>query len=194
MTEAEWQSCQYPMPMLEYLRGQASDRKLRLFACACQRRIWHLLKEGEAGRKLVQALEPYADGFLDADKLPALLRDSTAFGVAAICSRDAAFSSERLGLLVAAEEQQAHADLLRCIFGDPFKPLSIPPAVLAWLQGTVVKLATAIYEGRKWEDMPLLGDALEEAGVTDQAVLDHCRGPGPHARGCHVVDALLGRS
>jgi hypothetical protein len=55
-------------------------------------------------------------------------------------------------------------------------------------------MATAIYEDRRWSDMPLLGDALEEAGVTDQAVLDHCRGQGPHARGCFVVDAILGRS
>jgi hypothetical protein len=91
-------------------------------------------------------------------------------------------------------ERREQAGIVRDIFGNPFKPVSISPAVLATQGGVVVRMATVIYEGRRWEDMPLLGDALEEAGVTDQAVLDHCRGPGPHARGCHVVDALLGRS
>jgi hypothetical protein len=66
--------------------------------------------------------------------------------------------------------------------------------VLAWQGGTVARVARAIYEDRRWEDMPLLDDALEEAGCTDQTILDHCRGPGPHALGCHVLDGLLGRS
>jgi hypothetical protein len=55
-------------------------------------------------------------------------------------------------------------------------------------------MAKAIYDDRQWSDMPVLADALEDAGCTDQAALDHCRGPGPHTRGCHVVDAILGKS
>jgi hypothetical protein len=54
-------------------------------------------------------------------------------------------------------------------------------------------MAQSIYDARQWGDMPLLGDALEEAGCDDQSVLDHCRGTGPHTRGCHVVDAILGQ-
>jgi hypothetical protein len=65
--------------------------------------------------------------------------------------------------------------------------------VLAWQGGTAVKMAAAMYDGRRWEDMPLLGDALEDAGCTDAALLGHLRGPGPHVRGCWAVDLLLGK-
>jgi hypothetical protein len=93
-----------------------------------------------------------------------------------------------------AQAEQQEAALLRDLFGPlPLGRISIPPAVLAWQGGTVVKMATAIYEGRRWEDMPLLGDALEDAGCTDADLLGHLRGPGPHVRGCWAVDLLLGK-
>lgn len=91
-------------------------------------------------------------------------------------------------------EQVTQCGLLRCIIGNPFRASPITSAVLAWQGCTVVKMAEAVYEGRRWEDMPLLGDALEDAGCTDQALLDHCRGPGPHARGCYLLDILLDKS
>jgi hypothetical protein len=69
----------------------------------------------------------------------------------------------------------------------------IDPFVRAWEGGAVVELARAIYEERRFERMPILGDALEEAGCLDAAVLAHCRAAGPHARGCHVIDLVLGR-
>jgi hypothetical protein len=87
-------------------------------------------------------------------------------------------------------------DLLRDILGPlPFRPVTIPPAVLAWDNGCVVKLAAGIDEERDFsqERTGVLADALEEAGVTDQEILGHLRGPGPHIRGCHVVDLLLAR-
>src|SRR5437762_722095 len=59
--------------------------------------------------------------------------------------------------------------------------------------GIIPRLAQAVYEERAFERLPVLADALEEAGCTDAAILDHCRSPGPHARGCWVVDLLLGR-
>jgi hypothetical protein len=93
------------------------------------------------------------------------------------------------------EERRGQCALLRDIFGTlPFRPLP-PPSVslLRWGGGTVVQLARALYEERLFEDMPVLGDALEEAGVTDPDVLCHCRQQGEHARGCWVVDWLLGR-
>jgi hypothetical protein len=58
----------------------------------------------------------------------------------------------------------------------------------------VVKLAQVIYDERRFTDLPILADALEEAGCTNSDVLDHCRGPGPHVRGCWVVDLLLDKS
>jgi hypothetical protein len=74
---------------------------------------------------------------------------------------------------------------------------SFPQAILAWNDGCVVKLATAIYEGREFtpERMGVLADALEEAGVTDESILRHCREPGAvHARGYWLVDLFLGKS
>jgi hypothetical protein len=59
---------------------------------------------------------------------------------------------------------------------------------------TVVALATAIYDERAFERTPILADALEEAGLADSAVLEHLRTAGPHARGCHCVDAILGKA
>jgi hypothetical protein len=56
-----------------------------------------------------------------------------------------------------------------------------------------VQLARSLYEERRFEDMPVLADALEEAGCQDAAVLEHCRGPGPHVRGCWVLDVVLGK-
>ena len=59
--------------------------------------------------------------------------------------------------------------------------------------GTISNLAQSIYTDRAFERMPILADALEEAGCNDAAILGHCRGPGPHVRGCWVVDFLLGK-
>jgi hypothetical protein len=65
---------------------------------------------------------------------------------------------------------------------------------LAWNGGTVQRLAQAIYEEEAFERLPILADALEDAGCDDYLLLSHMRGPGPHARGCFVLDAILGKS
>ena len=72
--------------------------------------------------------------------------------------------------------------------------MPLDPAWLAWNDGTVRRLAAAIYEERAFARLPVLGDALEEAGCRDEGVLTHCREPGPHVRGCWLVDLLLGKS
>jgi hypothetical protein len=96
-----------------------------------------------------------------------------------------------------AEMQTAkgkEADLLRCLIGNPFRPSpTLAPAVLAWNGGTVPKLAAAIYEERAFDRLPVLADALEDAGCTDAEVLTHCRSGGEHVRGCWVVDLVLGK-
>jgi hypothetical protein len=86
------------------------------------------------------------------------------------------------------------AQLLRDLFGNPFRPASMTPAWLTWNHGTVPAIARHIYEDRAFHDLPILADALEDAGCTDAAILGHCRGPGEHVRGCWVVDLLLGQS
>jgi hypothetical protein len=82
-------------------------------------------------------------------------------------------------------------DTLRCVVGNPFRPVAFEPA---WRSETAVSLAAGIYEERAFDRLPVLADALEEAGCDDAEVLAHCRGPGPHARGCWVVDGVLGKS
>jgi hypothetical protein len=87
-------------------------------------------------------------------------------------------------------ERAAHMELLRCVFGDTLHPVSFDPA---WRTPQAVALARTAYEERRFEDLPLLADALEEADCTDAAILEHLRGPGPHIRGCWVVDRVLGK-
>jgi hypothetical protein len=88
------------------------------------------------------------------------------------------------------EELATQADFLRCIFGNPFRPVAADPG---WLTSTVVELAQGIYADRSFDRLPILADALQDAGCDNPDVLDHCRGPGPHARGCWVVDLVLGK-
>jgi len=65
---------------------------------------------------------------------------------------------------------------------------------LAWNDGAIPKIAQVIYDNRAFDHLPLLADALEDAGCDDADILSHCRTPGEHVRGCWVVDLLLGKS
>ena len=91
------------------------------------------------------------------------------------------------------ESRKTHCCMLRCIFGNPFRPVTINPAWLTWNDGTVQKVAQGIYVERAFDRLPILADALEEAGCTSQEILNHCRQPGEHVRGCWVVDLVLGK-
>jgi hypothetical protein len=87
-------------------------------------------------------------------------------------------------------EDAVHSALLRDAFGNPFRPVRLHPS---WNDGVAVRLARVIYDERRFADLPILADALEEAGCADAAILAHCCGGGEHARGCWVVDLLTGR-
>jgi len=92
---------------------------------------------------------------------------------------------------VRAGERAAQADLLRCVFGNPFVYTVPEPG---WRTAAVLGLAAAVYDARAFDRLPILADALEEAGCADPAVLAHCRHHPEHARGCWVVDLLLDKS
>jgi hypothetical protein len=214
MTEAEWLACEGPHLMLSWLRrrkGQrVSERKLRLFACACCRRVWHLLKD-PASRGGVATAERFADGFVgEEDVLKA--RDALRGGGFSAVTR-ALWLSSRQGLEVThpetaakavafiaasrsrrSDESRAQCALLRDVVGNPFRPVAFEPAWRASHDGAAIRLAQAIYEERAFDRLPLLADALEEAGCTDAVLLGHCRGGGEHARGCWAVDLVLGRA
>jgi hypothetical protein len=225
MTEAEWLACSDPWPMRRHLfeSGQGTDRKLRLFACACCRHLWETVPE-RWNEGTVETCERYADGLADEAELTAMrrrahavageterMRGGWAFFAARVpfraAQRAARTSTAACEMAVPAvgsfaaeigddpaearaREQRAQADLLRDIFGTPMRP---PPFDPAWRTPAVLRMAAALYEGRTFDGMPFLGDALEEAGCADPEILHHCRGDAHHARGCWIVDAALGR-
>jgi hypothetical protein len=234
MDEARWLRCQDPGPMLELVRDEAGDRKLRLFVVACCRRLWPLL-EDERSRAAVDLTERFAEGRLsraewESAHQPAiaahaglawghgtprqLAAEAAIFVLTARTRRTLAdfpwravraFASARERdeqavpirqrtdwYLLTAAERTAQADLVRCIFGNPFRAPAVDPYWLTWNGGSVAAMARSIHEDRSWEDMPFLGDALAEAGCEDEGLLAHCRAP-VHARGCHLLDLLLGK-
>jgi hypothetical protein len=214
VTEVEWLSCTNPHAMLAFLRGKASERQLRLFACACCRDIWELITS-ELGRNAVEASEEYAAGRIRRKDLierraqaqrhesdlahwaaMAASRPEVAAGWVAHLAADA---RDRPGIhrsyAPTAKPSPRQCQHLRDIFGPlPFRSVALDPAWLAWSGGTVVNLAQAINDGRRFGDLPILADALEEAGCTDADILVHLRSPGPHVRGCWALDLLTGRS
>ncbi|VTR97037.1 Uncharacterized protein (Fragment) OS=uncultured bacterium PE=4 SV=1 [Gemmata massiliana] len=86
--------------------------------------------------------------------------------------------------------EAGQCDLIRDIFGNPFRPVTFSPS---WRSSTAAALAAQMYEARDFSAMPILADALEDAGCDSADVLDHCRGPEPHVRGCWVMDLVLGK-
>jgi hypothetical protein len=94
---------------------------------------------------------------------------------------------------VRVAEYAGQSNLLRCIIGNPFLRTTAARSWLTWREGTILKLAQAIYEERAFDRLPILGDALEDAGCDNDIVLGHCRQVGEHVLGCWVVDLLLGK-
>jgi hypothetical protein len=92
-------------------------------------------------------------------------------------------------------EKARQAALLRDVFGNPFRP---PPSIdsrcLYWNDGAVLKLAHIIYDERRFADLPLLADALEEAGCTNADLVAHCCQRGEHEHGCWALELLLGKA
>jgi hypothetical protein len=183
------------------VKDKASARKLRLFACAACRRIWHVIAD-ERSRAAVEVSERYADGLADQAELMAAAARATLVADAAEEAKPFGWNAARTAALaattveVAAERAAcaaADGDLVRCIFGNPFRPVSLDRS---WLLGSgppIASLAAAFSEGRAPDTIPVLADALEEAGCPSPEVLDHLRGPGRHARGCWVIDLILGK-
>ena len=199
MTEAEWLACTRPEAMLKVLRGKASDRKLRLFACACARRIWEQTDKYEFDRSTIHAVELLAEGPADVKKL-ADVREVASLDYELLACEDvegaARWATGELSMALPdwLAERIPQARLLRDLFGNPFHPADIDPSWLIWNDATILKFAQGIHADRAFDRLPILADALEDAGCDNADILAHCRGPGPHVRGCWVVDLLLGKS
>jgi hypothetical protein len=208
MSEAEWLTCTEPRRMLPALADAASKRKLRLFACACCRRVWDLLPDARS-RRAVEVAERFADGQAS-DQERAAAWSAAAVEPAAVYSADrrtaatayaryvaaaatAGFANDAAAYAIAdyaATPPQVQCDLLRDVFGNPFRPVPLDPRWLLWGGGMVRELAQEIYDNRHFEELPALADVLTQAGCTDRAVLGHCRSGKGHVRGCWVLDLV----
>lgn len=207
MNESEWLVCEDPSFMLSEVGLGNGARKVRLFACACLRRLWDRLTD-EKSRTQVEVAERFADGLATKPDLvqarvtgqPPSPFLAAAAWYAASDPIDLPFRALHVldnikAALRKAErevERLAQAELARDTFN-----LDGPPRLkqtwLRWQDSTVSKLAASVYEARRFDELPILADALEESGCDNRDVLEHLRGPGPHVRGCRVLDAILGK-
>lgn len=230
MNDRAWRSCTRLFEMLPLVADRIGDRKRRLFAVACCRRLLHLISD-DRSKRAVEVAERYSDGLAsDEERLFAEnnaveahidVRESRfaatpvvawsrsgelitqaalmAISVGTFYGEDAA-DYGRLALAASGvpwrrdeEEETAQCQLLREIVG----PLSLPVVDPLWLSANdhaAVQLAKWIYESNAFHDLPILADALEDAGCMDDVILDHCRNGEDHVRGCWVVDLVMGRT
>lgn len=216
MTEAEWLGSENPRQMLYTASRTASDRKFRLFTCACCRTIEKELPDEAIW--LLDAVEAYLDGQLDWAGLnnvkaqartpvmqgigiPTAASEAAVKAVMALAwgtgARPFHGASDVLSGCFQARRQTAwrkanreFAGYFRDIVENPFRPVAFDPA---WRTSTAVAVADGVYEERAFDRLPILADALQDAGCESDDVLSHCRGDGPHVRGCWVVDLVLNR-
>jgi hypothetical protein len=219
--ETEWMACQEPQDLLAWLWlcGKVSHRKRRLFAVACGRHIRHVFTQDSVDlmEQVLAVNERYADGSAGDREVDEASR--VAAGIAweydgdpGVCydifqavdcdgeefpNRDCASHAVEWAVEAAGDrdtDRSALSVLLRDIFGNPFAPSTpLSPAVLAWNDGTVRRIAEGIYEERAFERLPILADALLDAGCHNEELMAHCRSEGPHVKGCWAVDLILGR-
>lgn len=210
MTEQEWLAV-IPSLMMDHIKqvAPASHRKLRLLAVAWARflesqpdyanakHVSHLGDEVVEGKQTLDFLwEDRQRGWgLDGDWSIAnfVLADDTGLDMAI---RKAMFFSEDRGQMAGLDVSPRPVMarwLILCVLGNPFRPATVNPSWLTWNDGTVRRIAKSIYDDRAFERMPILADCLEDAGCDDETILNHCRGEGPHVRGCWGLDLLLGK-
>jgi hypothetical protein len=207
MTEAQWLACGDAWAMLDSdgarLLGRAYWHHHRHYVCACCRRLAPATSAGDLA-DAVAVTERFTDRRVGAEEFTRFRRrlegvDSwplSALGCAVCAPSDLPHAAWRVTELLAAggghpaAERAGCAALVRDIFGNPFRPVVFPPE---WRTSDVRLLAKGIYEERAFDRMPILADALQDAGCDDEEVLAHCRDEGPHVRGCWVVDLVLGQ-
>jgi len=217
MTEAEWAAITDPIELVAWLQTTMSDRKLRLWGIACCRYFYWQLLNDERLHHAIEMRERYEDNLASDEELRKALHAADdacqeARGALATSTGTRLLDHHRYGealqIAAAAESaRNASADwpdycqplwegdqirvchLLREVVG-PFRFVQ-PDS--SWQTATTIAIAQSIYDAQDYTAMPVLADALEEAGCDHADILSHLRGPGPHVRGCWVVDLLLGK-
>jgi hypothetical protein len=209
---------------LPIARTKAGRRKFRLLSCACGRLVWHhfqdemhreLLELAERVAEDAATMEELQAAYREMRKVKEaqrglrgivgeLVRGATekqasrgvrrAMSMASYLMAVDALPESRTPEQLNAQaeiEELTLCDLLRDAFGNPFRPAAFDAR---WRTPAVLSLAQAIYGGRSFADLPILADALIDAGCDSEDLLAHCRADGPHARGCWALDLVLGRN
>jgi hypothetical protein len=220
MREAEWRACVNVEPMLTELHKSFGGDKLRVFGCVVYRRVWNHLDDNL--RCLLEATEEWAVSAINLDqwqlawnryleRLPDLRVPDDAQAIRSLVTSTysyvlsavwhAAWRVRRHAVSQASAnttkqldkaEKSWQAIVLRDLYGNPFRPISFSPE---WRTSTAVALAQQMYESRDFSAMPILADALQEAGCDNDDILNHCRdASATHVRGCWVVDLVLDKS
>jgi hypothetical protein len=181
MTEGQWLVSRQPRLMLEFILPEAGRDKLARLGEACGRR----LARDRGARPGSSFTGDAGEGWWD-----------SADGLGGDPARPSTLATARgMALdMVRTLQPASGGDLLRELFGNPFRPPGVDPVWFRAAGGAVPRLARAIDAEAAFARLPILADALEEAGCDHADVLTHCRQPGEHVRGCWVVDLLLGRS
>jgi hypothetical protein len=219
MTEQEWLTCADPREMIRWHYPSMRTRKQSLFDIH-YRRHDHLISGGvDLHPRLFDSWERYAEGIASIEELG--LRPNSLFTELQSDSSGVYWpeGGEQESSEVFVRYYRWLSDLLRDIVGNPFRPVAFDPN---WLTTTIVAIARGIYESRDFSPMPLLADALQDAGCENEDILNHCRSArnfspmpvslkakiqganedylngsrfaGPHVRGCWVVDLILGKN
>jgi hypothetical protein len=206
MDEQEWLSAKTTEELLRLSPGRVSGRRLRLFACQCARST-HGFNDAICHRA-IEVAEQIAEGTAEpAEQLTVfdqvqVLCDTVAnadwyvaHAARAVLDPNAHQAAAQAHEHLAGFEAEAGGGTTwycihwaRDIFGNPFRPVDFAP----WRTDTAVALARQMYKAREFSVMPILADALQDAGCDNEEALSHCRGAGPHVRGCWVVDGVLG--
>jgi hypothetical protein len=183
MTEEVWLTATDPWLLVRQVRNRANDRKMLLVCLAAIKATCP-----DADPRWLNVVEQYADGRLSRDEL----RKRYGFDGGYVCIPEEPW--EWIESIVDGDDVELPRSnelllgLIRDIF--PFHPITLSPS---WLTSTVVSLAQQMYDSRDFSAMPILADALQDASCDNETILTHCRGAGPHVRGCFVIDLLTGR-
>jgi hypothetical protein len=200
-----WQREKRARELLKLLPDDFSRRKLRHFVCEWVRREELPRRIGKGTANVLAFAERIADdeANVDPDEWVAIWQEldescenrsyaPNGCAAALIFTVGENIHEEALWVLDSiSEPANARAlALLREVFGNPFRPVDFAP----WRTDTAVSLARQMYEARDFSALPILADALQDAGCANGAVLSHCREAKPiHCRGCWVVDGVLGK-
>jgi hypothetical protein len=209
MTESEWLASEDPKQMLSavlgrtdrsvrgLLRPRGLERRMRLLGCAAARFLLPMAdpERDRSLRAAIDVAEQLADGAATKKELRAV-RAAPSGGDWTVAYARAADAARGVTDTGHARRKPVIAGVVRCVFGNPFRPVKVDASITT---PTVVSLAQAAYDERELPSAELdrlrlsvLADALEEAGA-GEAIVDHLRSPGPHVRGCWVLDLLLGK-